>query len=369
MFDFQKDINYFSFYNIEIDKDDEYLLKLNECVDNIKRAYTDENLSFPKDKVNLICEEIDKTYKTIRKIFNDSLSGRYDKAIQKTKELVAKYEEILIRPLNKTWAFNKNYLKENIYFYKGRISEVPYGNYSYKDMHIIPSNKRELISTQRYSIPGVPCLYLASNSFVVWNELGRPRFDNLCISCFKIKEPSIKVLDLSYGYRNIFEEIATNYLGDQEVFYIEDKNGKFKSEYLISQLLMHCLGKCKGVLYRSSAMDGKYGLPAINLAIPNLVCNLKKLYGHIGDYVNVTDSFNLQYYVDNCSDVIYRYRTEEHNPFEITNYKPKSTFNKMLEQIAGSNTYDLNFPYKGSIYYFFDDYLIERNNFKNIDSK
>ncbi len=81
MFDFLNNINYFSFYNIETDKDNDYLSKLKECGDNIISAYRDEQYSFPKDKVNLICDEINKTYKCIVKAYNDSLSGHYEEAI------------------------------------------------------------------------------------------------------------------------------------------------------------------------------------------------------------------------------------------------------------------------------------------------
>ena len=405
-----KNINYFSFYNIEIDQDNDYLNKLNECVCYIKNSYIEgiNDFNFPKDKVDKICKEIDKTYIKVKKAFNYSLSGKYDCAIKIIRNLILNLSEILIRPLNRTQALylNKN---DDIYLYKGRIVDTPYSDYSYDDMHIIPSSKRELTSTQRYSIPGVPCLYLSSNSFILWNELGRPRFENLCVSCFKILDKEMKVLDLSFGYQSIFREIVENYLNYEKVPFVfkdtkgniikdfadirfsdflenvndekyimlssiypllaavsihcKEKNRKFKSEYVISQLIMHCLRECKGILYRSSAMDGKYGLPSINLAIPNLQFdkNYKNnLYGDIGKLVEITDSFNFQYFIDNCSDIYYKYKTREYNVVEIYQLPSKSTFNKMLDKFSGSNTYDLNFIYKGSMYYFFDEFLISK---------
>ena len=362
----------------------------------------------PEEKVVNICRRIDKTNKQIIKAFSYSLSGKYDMSIKIIQNLILKFKDFLIRPIYKTISFRLN-KSDTIYFYKGRIVETPYSNFSYKDMHIIPADKRELTSTQRYSIPGVPCLYLSTNSFVLWNELGRPRFENLCVSCFKILNNEMKVIDLSISYNYVYKEIVENYLKYEgipveiktkdgnlvkdiidirfsELFenitddkyvtlasiypllaavsiHCKDKNRTFKSEYVISQLMMHCLGGCKGVLYRSSAMDGKYGLPSINLAIPNLRFNkenINNLFGVIGNIVEVTDSFNLQYYIDNCSNKYYRYKRQDHNDFEIYNLPCKSTFNKMLVKLAGSNTYDLNFIYKGSIYYFFDEFLINR---------
>lgn len=62
-------------------------------------------------------------------------------------------------------------------------------------MFHIPFNKRSKISTQRFSIPGVPCLYLAVTSYGVWLELNKPKNDNFFVSSYKIQK-NLKILNL-----------------------------------------------------------------------------------------------------------------------------------------------------------------------------
>ena len=42
----------------------------------------------------------------------------------------------------------------------------------------IPFEKRGLVKTQRFSIPGFPSLYLGSSIYLCWEELNRP---NICL--------------------------------------------------------------------------------------------------------------------------------------------------------------------------------------------
>ena len=62
-------------------------------------------------------------------------------------------------------------------------------------MFHIPFNKRGKVETQRYSAPGYPCLYLGSSVNACWEELGQPRFDDMMVSRFVVKE-AFPVLDL-----------------------------------------------------------------------------------------------------------------------------------------------------------------------------
>lgn len=47
--------------------------------------------------------------------------------------------------------------------------------YSRKDLFHIPMDMRHLIKSYRYSIPGYPCLYLASGKELCWFECGMPK--------------------------------------------------------------------------------------------------------------------------------------------------------------------------------------------------
>lgn len=108
-------------------------------------------------------------------------------------------------------SFENDNLIENLYLYKGRITN-PNSSFLYNDMFHIPLNKRERVSTQRYSIPGVPCIYLGQNSYVCWKELDTPSIDNVAISSYKVIDGTKKIIDLTFPinlYLDNFERTIT----------------------------------------------------------------------------------------------------------------------------------------------------------------
>jgi hypothetical protein len=66
-----------------------------------------------------------------------------------------------------------------------------------KDMFHIPFEKREYVTTQRFSVPGLPCLYLSNSVYVCWEELGRPDINKMKVSRLKLENYRLKYLDLS----------------------------------------------------------------------------------------------------------------------------------------------------------------------------
>lgn len=67
-----------------------------------------------------------------------------------------------------------------------------------KELFHIPSNKNYLVGTERYSMPGHPCLYLASQEVLTYYECGMP--DKFAISKFDIpqcEENYMKFIDFS----------------------------------------------------------------------------------------------------------------------------------------------------------------------------
>lgn len=71
------------------------------------------------------------------------------------------------------------------------------------DIFHIPFEKRRLVGNQRYSITGLPCLYLGSSLWICWEELGRPPLDSLWVSRFRIKRP-VSVLDFQFSPHQIW---------------------------------------------------------------------------------------------------------------------------------------------------------------------
>ncbi len=63
-------------------------------------------------------------------------------------------------------------------------------------MFHVPYELRHLVAPQRYSIQGLPCLYLAGSLYTCWIEMGMPAFSDLQASVFWVrKEESIRLVD------------------------------------------------------------------------------------------------------------------------------------------------------------------------------
>lgn len=69
------------------------------------------------------------------------------------------------------------------------------------EMFHIPFEKRHLVTTQRYSIPGYPVLYLAGSLFTAWCEMDNPDLVGLNYAGFRFKD-SAYFVDLSYPYHS-----------------------------------------------------------------------------------------------------------------------------------------------------------------------
>lgn len=60
--------------------------------------------------------------------------------------------------------------------------------YEKEGMFHIPFDKRFLVGNQRFSVTGIPCLYLGGSPYVCWEELGRPDYQKCNYSGFKNRE-------------------------------------------------------------------------------------------------------------------------------------------------------------------------------------
>jgi len=110
-----------------------------------------------------------------------------------------------------------------------------------KDLFHVPLDKRGLVATERYSVPGYPCLYLSHKVFGCWEEMGRPDFGTIMVSALKSQE-EFKVLDLRIpslskwetGFRQcllFFPLIIAS------MVQVKSSTDTYKPEYTIPQLL------------------------------------------------------------------------------------------------------------------------------------
>ncbi len=145
-------------------------------------------------------------------------------------------------------------------------------NLQKQDLFHVPFEKRGFVLNQRYSIAGLPCLYLGSSLYVCWEELNRPEFNSLQISRFKIDTgKKISIVDFGILPRVIFESFDKNSsrfkYKKQFEDYVESVSiakticwpiicacsirarqpeATFKPEYIIPQLLSEWIANKKG---------------------------------------------------------------------------------------------------------------------------
>lgn len=135
------------------------------------------------------------------------------------------------------------------------------------EMFHIPFDKRERVGTQRYSIAGLPCLYLGTSLYVCWQEMGKPELNRLYLSRIKPVE-EVGVLNLAYSLETLRESTdelfsrPTNEdnIEEQTAFIVlfpllmactynrKFSHANFHEEYIVPNLLLQWISKEKSIV-------------------------------------------------------------------------------------------------------------------------
>ena len=162
--------------------------------------------------------------------------------------------------------------------FRVRLSDQDIG--TRESMFHIPFNQRELVRNQRYSIAGLPCLYLGTSLYVCWQEMGKPDLNKLYLSRYKMSSfesaRSVKFLNFAYSletlkHNNDLEALFENdihSLNVQKAYLVffplllacsynrAHTNASFHAEYIVPNLLLQWINKeksqVKGISYFST---------------------------------------------------------------------------------------------------------------------
>ena len=184
----------------------------------------------------------------------DILSERIFKNIQFSdfNMVLAEMNEELRKKKKTTSLPEKNNHKE-VCLYRMRPTEK-YELFEEEGLSHIPFNLSHHTNNERYSICGLPSLYLASSAYGCWMEMNSPRIETVNIALFK-PQNDIKFLDLCYPNENeLYDKRRIMLLPiivacDMPVKYPE---ANYKYEYTIPQLILESLVK-----YRNEKMNGQ----------------------------------------------------------------------------------------------------------------
>jgi len=209
------------------------------------------------DAVKLHLTEISSTCTNILEISKLILDGRSIQAYKKLDDLFNQIEDFLVPPAS------KNVIVPNNHFFYFKARESDGTHFKRDDMFHVPFEKRYSVQTNRFSVPGLPCIYLANSAYTCWEELGRPQLSKLYVSAFKEHRVNLKFLDLTptaieltkwhlsmkgtKAKRFRSEIFIENHLKRSLLLHplliacytrVQDPNATFKPEYILPQLLM-----------------------------------------------------------------------------------------------------------------------------------
>lgn len=234
-----------------------------QCLQVILNSYSPAVTASVQSDVELLCS-------AILECFDYAYSGNHTKAYENLSKWLVKL------------SYLKPFITEGESFYRMRLREENM-QFTYRDMMFIPEDKRYLVKTQRFSMPGLPCLYLGYHANACWEEMHRPPIGNCMISRYEVIK-RFQVISLEIPTQEAFNTDVDNYLRIFPLIMacmvkVADYQDPYKSAYLIPQLIMEWLTtyngdtiqEVKGVRYTSVHINDQFGYPQEafnNLALP-----------------------------------------------------------------------------------------------------
>lgn len=199
--------------------------------------------------------------------------------------------------------FNEN----DRYWYRMRKQEKYKKVFPHKEMFHIPFQLRGKVNTQRYSLPGYPCLYISRSIWATWEEMHEPNLSDFCVARLE-PQLSFEVLDLriidsssldSYDIDKVLETLPLIIACSIKVLSPDDN---FKPEYILPQLVMLALvedteriGCAYTSTQRNSFFQWKDKHKLDNIALPVKAVETEGLCSKLCSYFKVTDATNYEY--------------------------------------------------------------------------
>ena len=272
---------------IHMDNDSMYYKKLKTIY---KSIYYDFSKLELKGK-SYFLEQLKKTSDDILSVVDNYYKGNLLDALNIMDDLISDLMDshYAVSTMNESLAFkdfnslkNKINNTNEINLYRARV-ESNCTKIRRENMLHLPFEKRTKLSPNRFGIAGLPCLYLGSSSYCCWLEMNMPADNVFNVSCVVVDQTK-KILNLvmnSSTMNEIYNRIDNKIekmqslklwlLNTATSFIVEEENRKFKSEYIVSQLLMLSCKKKNlyGVAYYTKKVENDYFAVGygVNLAV------------------------------------------------------------------------------------------------------
>ena len=248
--------------------------------------------------------------------------------------------------------------------FRARIGD-DFCTFEKEEMFHVPFDNRGKIETTRFSIPGVPCLYLSNTSYGCWVELERPVDQKLSVSPVIVTD-EIRILNLSVSILDIFDFVDGSSFQSEDERYqkfleyikimvlviassyvVDEPERKFKSEYIIPQMIMKAArdNDIDGVVYYSKKVKSElYARTAVNVA----------LYAEYNPYEDFLYSSKLANRVKIGKS--YNFAMFQH----LRKSVPYSMYRLLIDELNGRvymSSGDRHYNYRDTVFHRFDEHI------------
>lgn len=271
---------------IQIQHDDEYKSHLSELYTDIQKDLLKNNA--PESFVVCIEHYAKAILNAVEYQYTGNVAAAQLEMDQLLDDLLAEDTGVAVSAIKNSISFLDvddalSGGENDIQFFRARTSDN-FIVYDREDMLHIPFDKRYLVSTERFSIPGLPCLYLGTSSYGCWLEIGAPADSCFNVSAIELDNEN-RILNLTVTSEMLEYCIEKQIAGEDTVlslfklwlltiatsYKVNQDKRSFKSEYVIPQLLMLSCKKKNlyGTAYYSKQLkDDRFAnRVSVNLAI------------------------------------------------------------------------------------------------------
>jgi hypothetical protein len=225
-------------------------------------THIDQKVPFDSGKDNIVINKIEHFSIGIKKTVDFFYKGKIFEATETFNRLL---EDILFDDIKAISTIPKE-----TNFYRARVQSDKHLKKA--DLFHVKFEMRHVVSTNRYSVPGFPALYLGDTAFVCWEEFNRPKLKDLWFSrLINTKELSIiqiqRIEDFLTELSSIPVDFQLTFLLRYLITFpltiacsikVKYPNGNFKPEYIIPQLLLQYISKnseIDGIKFPSTKVD------------------------------------------------------------------------------------------------------------------
>ena len=209
----------------------DHLKSIKDKTSKVLKRYRKYVEAYPEDYLfevpkSTVLAQLDTNEEIIHQILRRYLMGDHAYALDQAKDILER----------------KGYFQEDasaVVYFRARANDTGF-LYSQKEMYHIPFDRRAIISNQRYSVTGLPCMYLGGSTYICWEELGRPDYKTCNFCGFKNKGPL-------YLYDFVIPPVWNDLNDVYRVAIIlacsikSNPNDIFKQEYILPQCFLQAI--------------------------------------------------------------------------------------------------------------------------------